>query len=109
MKGIDFDYEIQTETGVYLFRVTDFYPEHPAPACSNPDSPRFSDPGDPVEYECEVFYLLEDSGLMEELPERVQLAIIELYNGKIIAEGMTHVYNYEQEVYEEKMRMREDY
>ena len=38
-KGIDIDVEY-THT-----------PERPAPPCCNPDSPAFSDPGDPEEFE----------------------------------------------------------
>jgi hypothetical protein len=42
------------DTGVEV-RVTRFDPGRPAPACSNPDSPAFSDPGDPEEIEFGVF------------------------------------------------------
>lgn len=36
------------------FEITDFTPGRPAPACSNPSSPRFSDPGDPMEYNTRI-------------------------------------------------------
>lgn len=36
------------------FEITDFTPGRPAPACSNPSSPRFSDPGDPMEFNTKI-------------------------------------------------------
>ena len=33
------------------FEITDFTPGRPAPACSNPSSPAYSDPGDPMEFD----------------------------------------------------------
>ena len=36
------------------FEITDFTPGRPAPACSNPSSPRFSDPGDPMEFNTRI-------------------------------------------------------
>ena len=33
------------------FEISNFSPGRPAPACSNPSSPAYSDPGDPMEFD----------------------------------------------------------
>lgn len=40
-------------------RVSDYHPRRPPPACSNPDSPAFSDPGDDEEMEYEIYLVME--------------------------------------------------
>jgi len=52
--GIEFDIKIIT-------------PNRPAPACSNPDSPLFSDPGDSCEFEILTAYNIEDKRYLSEL------------------------------------------
>ena len=46
------DHKIEIEVEV---RVLSYTPDRPAPACSNPSSPAFSDPGDPGEVEFEAW------------------------------------------------------
>lgn len=47
------------------FEITDFNPGRPAPACSNPSSLAFSDPGDPMEYEIDRVVLTVNSTEIE--------------------------------------------
>ena len=55
-------FELELETGiegvVILIDVTHYSPERPAPPCSNPSSPAYSDPGDDEEIEYELYFLL---------------------------------------------------
>jgi len=51
---------IKLAIGDDVFRVEgSFTPGRPAPTCSNPSSPRYSDPGDPAEFEPEVAYRVD--------------------------------------------------
>lgn len=94
--NIHFDTEIDLEFSVH---VIGFTPERPAPACSNPSSPRFADPGDPAEYEDIKFFLkfekeiykngkfikeeknieITDSDIIEFLSEKIDDEIQEQY------------------------------
>jgi hypothetical protein len=55
MKGQDFEFTMtksfsNSEVEIFV-QVKNFTPERPAPACSNPSSPLYSDSGDSAEFE----------------------------------------------------------
>lgn len=58
------------------FEITDFNPGRPAPVCSNPSSPAFSDPGDPMEYNIDRV-ILTVNGREIEITGEIKDAIIE--------------------------------
>jgi len=51
-------------------KVSSYTPYRPAPDCSNPDSPKFSDPGDDEDFDWELVFILRDSGnkIIKEIP-----------------------------------------
>lgn len=50
--GVQMEHEFDENIGPLHLTVEAWYkPGRQAPACSDPDSPRFSDPGDPSEFE----------------------------------------------------------
>ena len=52
--------EVEVDLNDHRLRVVfDFYLARPAPACSNPDSPAFSDPGDPGEVDILAAFLIQ--------------------------------------------------
>lgn len=53
------EFELSGELKNHLVRIEfDFQLARPAPPCSDPDSPRFSDPGDPGEVEILAAFVL---------------------------------------------------
>ena len=59
--------------------VTHYRPARPAPACSNPSDPAYSDPGDDLEFEF-VIYLLTKEGEKKELPEELDFLYEYIYD-----------------------------
>lgn len=57
---IKFDYEISDGEESRILADVNYLPERPAPPCSNPDSPAFSDSGDPDELEIFRAVILKD-------------------------------------------------
>jgi len=53
----NFEFETSMEFDVHV-EVEGFVPERPAPACSNPDDPRYSDSGDPAEWDKYTAYFV---------------------------------------------------
>jgi len=73
--------EIKKEFDVTLkliIEVIHYTPARPAPPCSNPDSPAFSDPGDDFEMEFNLF-LVSESGEKIELPKVLHYLYEELF------------------------------
>jgi len=69
----DYDLDIETnlETPVKLIMTVHGYNHGtPAPACSNPDSPRFSDPGCPPEFDDVSFVIIVNDRAIE-LPDEI--------------------------------------
>ena len=61
------DFILKNDEEVTIFiEVCHFTGSRPAPACSNPDSPAFSDCGDDCDYDAE-YYLIEEDGGEKEL------------------------------------------
>jgi len=66
-------------------KVTHFIPYRPAPACSNPDSPKFSDSGDDEEMEYDLSFVCRDYNktiiktipFPDELYEFIDLQLVE--------------------------------
>ena len=52
---MNFNFDIDVELTV---KVESYRPARPAPACSNPSDPRYSDPGDDAEFEDFRVYLM---------------------------------------------------
>ncbi len=76
----EFEYEIKfdeldTESTIIVeVWVDTFTPERPAPCCSNPDSPSFSDSGDSEEIEFEILAVIvgdEEHKITLELEEKL--------------------------------------
>ena len=66
-------------TADVTLEITGYTPSRPAPACSNPSSPIFSDDGDPAEFE-EIKAVLNIAGKLEiELTEDQADAIYDVF------------------------------
>lgn len=63
--------KIQTEITLKIEVELDYIPGRPAPACSNPSDPRFSDPGDDPELQVTAIKLLTDDGEIA-IPENIR-------------------------------------
>lgn len=50
-----------------IIEITHYKPGRPAPACSNPSSPAYSDPGDDVEVEFKMFLMDDDGEIIREI------------------------------------------
>ena len=59
--------------------ITHYSEERPAPACSNPSSPAYSDPGDDAELEF-LLYTIDDKGEKKEIPEEFHFLYEDLYD-----------------------------
>jgi hypothetical protein len=63
-----FSYDFGEDLGELKVQVVaKFTPGRPAPPCSNPNSPLFSDSGDPAEIEIEEVTLVETGGYLAEM------------------------------------------
>lgn len=62
-----FSKEFEIKFNLHI-EVTHYRPARPAPACSNPSDPAYSDPGDDVEFEFTI-YLLTKEGAKKQHPE----------------------------------------
>lgn len=96
MKIEFYSHEIGLDNIEIKFEI-DFYPGRPAPACSNPDSPLFSDPGDGAEInDCEMYltcgnmsYKMSESAqwLADDIFYRNEEKIFELCQKKYLEES----------------------
>ena len=71
-KGTDTYFDIPLEV-----KVTGYKPSRPAPACSNPSSPKFSDSGDDCEYEIDFVVNGKPFTTMEELEDILHEIVVD--------------------------------
>lgn len=116
--GIDFTYNTEVTLEVRI-RVDCFTPGYPAPACSNPSSPAFSDPGDDPEYESAQVVVVQKYSVYEngervekerelEISPELQDLILEMCDEGVIEAGIQKIekenQDYLVEKYEESRR-----
>ena len=77
MNSFKKDYEIKLSLHI---NVTHYKPGREAPACSNPSSPLFSDPGDDEEFEFVLTLYDSETGVKKELPEELDFLYDQLYD-----------------------------
>lgn len=75
--------KLQTEITLKVEVELDYIPGRPAPACSNPSDPRFSDPGDNPELEVKAIKLLTDDGEIA-IPDNIRDEIEMMYYNDFI-------------------------
>ncbi|HUU86385.1 MAG TPA: hypothetical protein VMX17_01360 [Candidatus Glassbacteria bacterium] len=75
---MEFKKKFNIEIGL-LVEITYYLPDRPAPACSNPSSPAYSDPGDDAELEF-VLYTIDGKGKKKEIPEEFHFLYETLYD-----------------------------
>ena len=99
MKRINFEFELTTdELGDLRIAVEDFYPGRPAPPCSNPDHPDYSDPGDDPEFFWDAYI----AGTNKMIPID-DMKLINLIEDIILDEGMKRMSAYDEDNYERRM------
>lgn len=93
-KGLDFSFTTKFEIDELEYNlkidVEDFRPSRPAPPCSNPDSPRYSDCGDDAEWNNATASLVKDNGTIIPITEEQFLDYIfddYVIIGRIIEKG----------------------
>jgi len=62
-------------------QITHYRPGRAAPACSNPDSPEFSDSGDDPELEFIIYF----AGTQTEIPEEMEYLYTEMFDEVLMA------------------------
>jgi len=94
MKKFDFDFitELKLNNGNFdiLVQVTGFKPSRPAPPCSNPDSPAFSDCGDDPEfddYKAHFYFSTTEKTFFIDVPEELLDIVDEIMFEKICTKG----------------------
>jgi len=75
---MEFKKKFSIEIGL-LVEITHYLPERQAPACSNPSSPAYSDPGDDAELEF-LLYTVNIKGEKKEIPEEFHFLYAALYD-----------------------------
>lgn len=78
MKIEIYSHEIGLDNIEIKFEI-EYYPGRPAPACSNPDSPLFSDPGDDAEIQDSEMYLT-CGNVSYKMSESCQLLADDIFN-----------------------------
>jgi hypothetical protein len=94
MKKFDFDFstELKLDNGNFdiLVQVSGYLPTRPAPPCSNPDSPAFSDCGDDPEfdeYKAHFYFKTDQKTFFINVPEELLEIMEEVMFEKICMKG----------------------
>ena len=102
--SMDYDFDNHSETELFI-QVRDFVPSRPAPACSNPDSPAFSDCGDDAEYDEFSIHMVirhDKKVFFLSLPDTLYAAIEDEVVYKIFCEGEQRYQKMLNDEYEER-------
>jgi hypothetical protein len=75
-RGIDFTFDVEKEI-TFRLKVKGFTPSRPAPACSNHDSPAFSDCGDDADFEDVAPFIVVKAKAWNTVDGRMQYVEIE--------------------------------